>query len=75
MRLNTEKQEALEPVRVAHAKKQIEALGHKILFESSGELRFEFRGNMVKLFPYSGWHTGASIDDGRGLDNLLKQLA
>lgn len=41
---------------------------------SDSELHFEWKGNTIKLFPYSGWHTGKGIKDGRGIDNLLKQL-
>ena len=33
-----------------------------------------FDNEKVKFFPYSGWHTGKSIKDGRGIENLLKQL-
>ena len=38
------------------------------------KITFEYKGHKVTLFPYSGWHTGKSIKDGRGIDNLLKQL-
>lgn len=37
-------------------------------------IEFEYKGHIVKYFPYSGWATGKTIKDGRGLDNLLKQL-
>lgn len=35
---------------------------------------FYWKENKITLFPYSGWHTGKSIKDGRGIENLLKQL-
>jgi hypothetical protein len=41
---------------------------------SDTEVEFEWKGNMIKFWPYSGWHTGKGIKDGRGLQNLLKQL-
>jgi len=31
-------------------------------------------GSTINFFPYSGWHSGKSIEDGRGFKNLLKQL-
>ena len=31
-------------------------------------------GFKIHFFPYTGWHTGKGIKDGRGLQNLLKQL-
>src|SRR5690606_35841086 len=38
------------------------------------KIEFIFKGNIVRFFPYSGWHTGKSITDGRGWANLVKQL-
>lgn len=72
-RLNIERQKELEPKRIAYAKKEIEALGFDVT-ESETELRFIFKGNLIKFFPYSGWHSGKGIKDGRGLDKLLKQI-
>ena len=37
-------------------------------------LQFTFRGSPVTLYPYSGWFTGRTITDGRGIKNLLKQI-
>ena len=72
-RLNIERQKELEPKRIAYAKEKIERLGYEVT-ESNTELRFIYKGNIIKFFPYSGWHSGKEIKDGRGLDNLLKQL-
>ncbi len=49
-------------------------LGIDIYYESISEIRFEHQGQIVIFFPYSGWHTGKSILDGRGLNKLLTQL-
>ena len=73
-RLDKEKQANLEPKRLEFAKAKITELGYEILFESKTEVRLEFKGKVVSLFPYSGWHTGANIKDGRGLEKLLKQI-
>ena len=72
-RLNTERQEALEPKRIAYAKKKLMELGFDVT-ESETELRFVYKGNTIKFFPYSGWHSGKGITDGRGLDKLIKQI-
>jgi hypothetical protein len=37
-------------------------------------LTFEFQGKPVKFYAYSGWHSGKSIVDGRGLGNLIEQI-
>ncbi|NDV93462.1 hypothetical protein D0T84_00830 [Dysgonomonas sp. 521] len=73
-RLDIERQKELEPKRMAYAKEQIQKLGYEISFENDTEIRFEFNGNTVKLFPYSGWHTGKGVISGRGLNKLLKQI-
>lgn len=41
-----------------------------------GETRIDFtcKGCVIQFFPYSGWHTGRTIKDGRGIEKLLKQL-
>jgi len=54
--------------------RQIEKLGYTVTGESKTYISFEFKGHPVKLFPYSGWHTGKTIQDGRGLKNLLDQI-
>ena len=75
-RLDTERQEKLEPKRMEIAIQSVMATGIiKCLFNITDKsFEFNFKGQPVKFFPYSGWHTGKSIKDGRGLQNLLKQL-
>lgn len=73
-RLDTERQEALEPIRVDHAREKLQALGLKVLYAFANEIGFNYNGKLVKLYPYSGWFTGKTVTDGRGLDNLLAQL-
>ena len=73
-RLNIERQNQLEPKRMAYAKREIEKFGYTVKQLGNVRLEFEFRGHTVRFFPYSGWASGASIIDGRGLKNLLKQL-
>ena len=73
-RLNTERQKELEPKRMDYAISEIEKLGHKVSKMSDTELRFEFMNHKVYFFPYSGWHSGSTIKDGRGLNKLLKQI-
>ena len=73
-RLNTERQQKLEPKRMEYAKEKIKWLGFEIIEEGDNTLRFVFKGAIVTYFAYSGWATGKTINDGRGLDNLLKQL-
>ena len=73
-RLNIDRQNTLEPKRIQYAKEQIEKLGYKVVQLGNTQLIFKYGGCYVHFFPYSGWHSGASIKDGRGLENLLKQI-
>ena len=73
-RLNQEREERLQPLRMDHAKKKLEAMGYEVKECGDCEIQFKHKGSIVKFYPYSGWATGATIKDGRGLDNLLKQL-
>jgi hypothetical protein len=73
-RLDQEREAELQPKRIEYAKQEIEKLGYTITHEDKTKLQFQFKGKTVTLFPYSGWHSGASIKDGRGIDNLLKQI-
>ena len=73
-RLNTERQFKLEPKRIEFSIKEIENIGIPVQYSDSTSIRFIFKKYLVTFFPYSGWYTGKSIIDGRGLDKLLKQL-
>ena len=73
-RLDKEIELKLQPIRFNEAVKQIEALGHKVHFKSENNIRFMYKDNEITYFPYSGWASGKGITDGRGLQNLLKQI-
>ena len=72
-RLDQERQARLEPSRLKSCKEKLESLGF-VVTKIGPRLDFEYRGSTVRLFPYSGWHTGKTIDDGRGFEKLLEQL-
>lgn len=55
-----------------YARNQITALGYEITEENATALKFVFKGSTVTLFPYSGWHTGKTIQDGRGHWETIK---
>lgn len=73
-RLDQDRQKKLEPIRMNEAIKQISELGFEVFKENESEISFEFQGSKIKYFAYSGWHSGKTIKDGRGLKNLLNQL-
>jgi len=73
-RLDQERQKKLEPERMEIALFELGALGLDAQNKDGKMIEFLYKGHKVQYFPYSGWHTGKSIKDGRGLQNLLKQL-
>lgn len=73
-RLDQERQKELEPKRLISSREALQKLGFKVETVGNTELQFEFKNHTVKFFPYSGWHTGKSIIDGRGFKKLIKQL-
>lgn len=73
-RLDKEREQILQPERIDFAKQKLTEKGFEIHFEVKTELRFNYKGNEIKFYPYSGWFSGKGINDGRGIKNLLKQL-
>ena len=73
-RLNIERQQRLEPVRIEYAVKRIEELGYQVVYRDNLMIKFMYKGHPVFFYPYSGWATGKTIKDGRGLSKLLKQI-
>lgn len=73
-RQDQEREARLQPKRKEYAIEQINNLGIPVLFSTDTRIEFLWKGHKVLFFPYSGWHSGSTIKDGRGLNNLLKQL-
>lgn len=73
-RLDQDKQNEQEPIRMEYAINQLTLLGYTIYYQTNTEIRFMHKDSSVSLFPYSGWFTGKTVKDGRGIANLLKQL-
>ena len=73
-RLNQEREKKLQPQRLEFAKQEIEKLGLTIVAIEETRIDFIFKNHKIQYYPYSGWATGKSIKDCRGLKNLLPQL-
>lgn len=74
-RLNQEREKQLQPERIKTAKSRITRLGFVINFEDDTTLKFQYLGNTITFFPYSGWFSGKGVEAGRGIDNLIKQIS
>lgn len=73
-RLNKERENEKQPIRLQTALERIESKGYHVHFQDDTSIKFMFKGNEITYFAYSGWASGKGIKDGRGLINLLKQL-
>jgi hypothetical protein len=73
-RLDQEREKELQPKRIEYAIEKLENLGFEIVFKCNTRIDFYYKGELIQFYPYSGWHTGKTIKDGRGIKNLLKQL-
>ena len=77
-RQDIERQKRLEPIRMQKAIESIEALGYEVKQIGESQIQFkypnDFSGKIVRYYPYSGWARGANIKDGRGLNELLRQI-
>lgn len=74
-RLDIERQKRLEPLRFKLALAKLEDLSCvTVLNTTDTTINFLYKDHNVNYHPYSGWASGKSIKDGRGLNNLLNQL-
>lgn len=73
-RVDKDREQKLQPQRINTAVEKITALGYEITKRTSTSVQFQYKGNPITLFPYSGWASGKGIIDGRGLEKLLKQI-
>lgn len=73
-RLDQQREDALQPKRVKSCQDKLEQLGFVISYKDHNRLEFMFEGNKITFYPYSGWHSGKGIEDGRGFNNLLTQV-
>ncbi len=73
-RLNQEREEMLQPQRMKTCQEKLEELGYQVESDGHTKLTFIYKGKKIQFWPYSGWHSGASIRDGRGFEKLLSQI-
>lgn len=66
--------EELQEPRIQYAIESITNLGYVVHYRDKSTIKFMFNGNEITFFPYTGWHSGKGIKDGRGVRNLLKQI-
>lgn len=64
-----------EAERAVYAANKLTDMGFVVTWDSSHKcLEFRYKDARVRFYPYKGWFTGKTVKDGRGLQNLIKQL-
>ena len=64
-----------ESLRIDYALMKISELGYSCKLEEGNKcVQFIYKGGLVRFFPYTGWATGKTIKDCRGINSLLKQI-
>jgi putative heme iron utilization protein len=69
-----ERRKLVEADRMKNTLAELKSLGYGAMVVDRSTIQFEFDGHTVTFYPYTGWHTGKSIKDGRGWRNLRKQI-
>ena len=70
-----ERRKGMEMDRMDYAKKKFEERGIVYIHnENIKALEFAYKGCVIRFFPYTGWASGRTIQDCRGIGNLLKQI-
>lgn len=73
-RLNIERQRKLEPKRVQGCAQTLVELGYEPVILNGVKIEFVHQGEVISFWPYSGWHSGKNIQDGRGFKELVNKL-
>jgi hypothetical protein len=60
----------LDPQEIASCQLTLEELSFEVTQCGRYRLEFVFQGYRALFWPYSGWHSGRSIEDGRGFEHL-----
>lgn len=70
-----ERRQSKEGDRIAYAKRRFEEKGIVYIYnENQKAIEFAYKGCIIRFFPYTGWASGRTIKDCRGIENLLKQI-
>ena len=70
-----QRRKLLEDFRINNAKKLLKAAGIDFTTPNPSKIQIIYNGELVSFWPYTGWHSGKSIEAGRGIENLLKQIS
>lgn len=73
-RLDKDREAKLQPKRMAAAIAALSELSLPVTYQDETRIDFTYQDNRISYWPYSGWHSGKGIIDGRGFNHLFDQL-
>lgn len=73
-RLDKDREAELTPKRMDFALNILKSIGIEPDEVTDKSITFTWKGESVTFWAYSGWFSGKSVTDGRGINNLVKQL-
>lgn len=72
-RQDKEREAELQPKRIEYVCHELSKRGFEFVTDETTVV-FEYKGAKITIYPYSGWFTGKTVCDGRGVEKLFKQL-
>ena len=60
--------------KIAMYHKALNKVGFKVKRVSGRVISVWYKNERVLIYPIKDWFSGKSVTDGRGLDNLIRQL-
>ena len=63
-----------EESRKMYAISEIEKLGYTLTDEDDQSIKFEYKGQTVTFWAYTGLFSGKTVRDARGIKNLINQI-
>lgn len=60
--------------RMKYALEQLREIGIVPFETNDTTIKFHHKGEVVRFYPFTGWASGKTIKDKRGIKNLINQL-
>lgn len=72
-RQDKDREAELQPQRIEYVCQELSKRGFEFVADETTVV-FQYKGSKITVYPYSGWFTGKTVNDNRGVEKLFKQL-
>lgn len=73
-KVKLERRNSIEPSRLEYATDKLMQAGHSVGLNPKDHKSIIVNG-YITFWPFTGWYSGKGIGSGRGIHNLIKNLA